>query len=77
MIEYDAFATLDLDGIEWQASLYRLCADPNVRIEELTVGKQHIRPLTLPEHKLWPTRRGGGGGGGGRGEAVAAEEGRQ
>ena len=67
LVEYDAYATLDLEGMDWHASVYRLCDDHNVRIEELTIGKQHIKPLALPEHRVWPIRRGGGGGGGGRG----------
>ena len=54
--------------MDWYASLYRLCADPAVHIDEVVVGKQHIRPLPYPEQKIWPpTRRGGGGRGGRRG----------
>lgn len=67
LVEYDAYATLDLDGMDWHMSLYRLCADPNVRIDEMTIGMQHIKQLPMPEHKVWPVRRAGGGGGGGGG----------
>ena len=52
--------------MEWHASLYCLCDDPSVPMEDLVIGYQHIKPMPFPEQKVWPPARGGGGRGGRR-----------
>lgn len=76
-VEYAAFSTLDLDDTDWHAQLYRLCDSPEVRLTDVTIGHQHIRPMAFPEQIIWakPKRgprpgRGRGGRRGGRGRAV-------
>ena len=67
MVEYDAFATVDLEGMHWYGKLYQLCSDPAVGVDELMVAKQHIKPLPLAEVEIWKPPKRGGGGGRGRG----------
>ena len=67
MVEYDAFATVELEDMHWYGKLYRLCSNPMIAVDELMVAKQHIRPLPLDEVEIWKPSKRGGGGGRGRG----------
>ena len=67
MVDYDGFASLDLDSMKWFAKLYCLCSDPAIEVAELVIRKQHIKPLPFPEVEIFETRKRGGRGGGGRG----------
>lgn len=67
MVDYDGFASLDTECFKWFAKLYRLCSDPAVEVDDLTIRKQHIKALLLPEVEISMARKRGGRGGGGRG----------
>ena len=70
LVEYDAFATLDRDDMDWHGQLYRLCASPDVSLTEVITGDQHIKPLPFPELAIFqPAVRGKGLGKGRAGRA--------
>ena len=82
MVGYDAYATLDRDGMDWYGQLYCLSASPDIPIPEMAIGNQHIRPLPFPERAFFtpaakgPGRgRGRAGRGAGRGRAGAGKGG--
>lgn len=77
MVEYEAFHTLVLDGMEWYASLYTLCGDPTLRLDEITIAKQHIKPLRFPEVAIWKKKERRGGPGRGRGRGRGGRGGRR
>ena len=64
MVQYDAFATLDLDNTEIHVRPYRLSDRELIHLNEVKVWEQHIVPMAFEEQRVWPVARGGGGGGG-------------
>ena len=57
MVEYDAFASLDIQDCAWHLKLYRLCSRSDLVLNELCIKRQHIIDMYYPEQKIWPPHR--------------------
>lgn len=58
MLDYEAFASIDIENYTWDIKFYRFSnEDVDVDLDHFVIAHQRARPVSWPTVKVWPPER--------------------